>query len=122
MRAAAVEARREMAEQDSGVYSWQGRVMKGELDEGRRRGEERRRRETKADRDGNCFDATRRREERGGEVRVSAKKETDLGVHIMQVRTVLCGVVCMAWHGRDGMAVAVGHPSRRYTVLHYAPM
>lgn len=36
--------------------------------------------------------------ERGGEVRVSAKKETDLGVHIMQVRCVLWVVWSgMAW-------------------------
>lgn len=38
--------------------------------------------------------------ERGGEVRVSAKKETDLGVHVMQVRCVLwvwCGLYGMVW-------------------------
>lgn len=57
--------------------------------------EERRRRETKAGRDGNCFDATRRRERkrRGGQGK--CKKETDLGVHVMQVRTVWCGLYGM---------------------------
>jgi hypothetical protein len=30
------------------------------------------------------------------------------------------GVVCMAWYGRDGMAVAVEHPGAEYTVLYLA--
>lgn len=43
--------------------------------------------------------------ERGGEVRVSAKKRDrpDLGVHVMQVRTVWCGpygMVGMGWQLR----------------------
>lgn len=46
LRAAAVETRRDMMGRISG-WMWQGRVMKGELDEGRSGGEEKRRRETK---------------------------------------------------------------------------
>lgn len=95
LRAAAVETRREMMGRISG-WTWQGRVMKGELDEGRSGGEE----EGDKRQAGMGIASTRQADgkERGGEVRVSAKKETDLGVHIMQVRCVLWVVWSgMAW-------------------------
>ena len=92
--------------------------MKGELDEGRRGGEERRR-ESTAGRDGNCFDATRKREGKRRAGQGKCKKEAPRHA---RYAGAYCGVVCMAWYGSDGMAVAVEHPSSGYTVLLHACM
>lgn len=56
----------------------------------------------KAGRDGNCFDATRRRERkrRGGQGKCKKRDRPDLGVHVMQVRTVWCGLYGMVRYVR----------------------
>lgn len=88
--------------------------MNGELDEGRRRGGEERKRETKSRPGWELL----RRDKKTGE-----KEEGRSGQVQKQSRPKACtlcrcvlGVDCMAWYGRDGMAVAVESPSAGYTV------